>query len=131
MGDMDVLSSRILLRPTDAARSRHFYGTVLGLAVSREFGPRDDPGTVYFLGNGLLEVSGRSDATTASPVELWMQVRDVEAEFARLERAGVTVLRRPRQEPWGLIEGWIADPDGVRIVLVQIPEDHPIRRDQR
>jgi hypothetical protein len=26
---------------------------------------------------------------------------------------------------------WIADPDGVRIVLVEVPEDHPLRRDQR
>jgi hypothetical protein len=22
---------------------------------------------------------------------------------------------------------WIADPDGTRIVLVEVPEDHPIR----
>ena len=36
-----------------------------------------------------------------------------------------------RQEFWGLIEMWIADPDGVPIVLVQIPEDHPLRIDQR
>jgi hypothetical protein len=26
---------------------------------------------------------------------------------------------------------WIEDPDGVRIVLVEVPEDHPLRRDQR
>jgi len=26
---------------------------------------------------------------------------------------------------------WIADPDGVRIVLVQVPDDHLLRRDQR
>ena len=55
---MDVLSSRILLRPTDPARSHAFYGEVLGLAVSREFGPPEHRGVVYFLGNGLLEVSG-------------------------------------------------------------------------
>jgi hypothetical protein len=23
---------------------------------------------------------------------------------------------------------WIADPDGVRICLVEVPEDHPLRR---
>jgi hypothetical protein len=23
---------------------------------------------------------------------------------------------------------WIADPDGVRICVVQIPDDHPMRR---
>jgi hypothetical protein len=26
---------------------------------------------------------------------------------------------------------WIEDPDGIRIVLVEIPADHPLRRDQR
>jgi hypothetical protein len=26
---------------------------------------------------------------------------------------------------------WIEDPDGVRIVLVEVPEDHPLRRDRR
>jgi hypothetical protein len=30
-----------------------------------------------------------------------------------------------------LLEMWIADPDGLRIVLVQIPENHPLRVDQR
>lgn len=26
---------------------------------------------------------------------------------------------------------WIEDPDKVPIVMVEIPEDHPLRRDQR
>jgi predicted enzyme related to lactoylglutathione lyase len=127
---MDVLSSRVLLRPIDPVRSRVFYGEVLGLAVHREFGPPEHPGVVYFLGNGLLEVSGRSDEPPHGMV-LWLQVRDVAAEHDRLLAAGVTVTRPPRLEPWGLIETWIEDPDGVRIVLVQVPESHPLRRDQR
>ena len=57
---MEVLSSRILIRPADLDRSRRFYREVLGLAVCREFGPAGDPGVVFFLGQGLLEVSGRS-----------------------------------------------------------------------
>jgi catechol 2,3-dioxygenase-like lactoylglutathione lyase family enzyme len=49
IGCMDVLSSRILLRPADLDRSRRFYRDTLGLAVYREFGDRDDPGLVFFL----------------------------------------------------------------------------------
>jgi catechol 2,3-dioxygenase-like lactoylglutathione lyase family enzyme len=127
---VDVLSSRILLRPTDPARSRAFYRDVLGLAVYREFGPAEDPGLVFFLGNGLLEVAGRSDEPPRG-LALWLQVRDVATEFQRLCSAGVRVLHEPRTEPWGLVEGWVADPDGVQIVLVQVPSDHPLRRDQR
>ena len=128
---MDVLSSRILLRPADLGRSRRFYRDALGLAVYREFGSPADPGVVFFLGGGLLEVSGRSGGPAGNSVQIWLQVRDVHAEHERLAAAGVRVLRAPVTEPWGLIEMWIEDPDGVRIVLVEVPPDHPLRRDSR
>lgn len=127
---MDVLSSRILLRPVDPARSQAFYRDVLGLAVHREFGPPEHPGVVFFLGNGLLEVSGSGDEPPRG-MALWLQVRDVAAEVGRLGAAGTTVLRGPQTEPWGLVEAWVADPEGVRIVLVEVPADHPLRRDHR
>ena len=57
---MDVLSSRILLRPGDLDRSRCFYRDVLGLAIYWEFGPQEGLGVVFFPGPGLPEVSGHS-----------------------------------------------------------------------
>jgi catechol 2,3-dioxygenase-like lactoylglutathione lyase family enzyme len=128
---MDVLSSRILLRPTDLDRTRRFYRDTLGLAVYREFGDRNDPGLVFFLGGGYLEVSGVGDVTDAHNLALWIQVRDLFAEQQRLQAAGVEIARAPALQPWGLLEMWIADPDGVRIVLVEVPADHPLRRDDR
>ncbi|HZG03827.1 MAG TPA: VOC family protein [Streptomyces sp.] len=122
-----VLSSRILLRPTDPERSRAFYGQALGLAVYREFGTGPERGTVYFLGGGFLEVSGRSEEPPAPGLRLWLQVADVAAAREELAARGVEVLREPVREPWGLVEMWISDPDGVRIVLVEVPEDHPLR----
>ncbi len=127
MATMDVLSSRLLLHPGDLAASQRFYRDILGLAVYREFAG----GEVYFLGNGLLEVSGRSAGDPPTGLQLWLQVRDVGAEHARLAALGVPVLREPRTEPWGLVELWIADPDGVPIVLVQVPREHPLRSDPR
>jgi catechol 2,3-dioxygenase-like lactoylglutathione lyase family enzyme len=144
---VDVLSSRILIHPLDRPRSRQFYEDVLGLAVYREFGDAHDPGVVFYLGGGFLEISGSAATTTRTAprvgdqavvdpphdtrAALWLQVRDVAAEHARLSSAGLPIVRAPRQEPWGLIEMWIADPDGRPIVLVQVPEQHPLRRDQR
>lgn len=128
---MEVLGSRILLHPYDLERSQRFYRDTLGLAIYREFGSPDAPGLVFFLGNGLLEVSGQSTDPLGSAMAIWIQVRDVQAEHQRFLTAGVPVIREPRSEPWGLMEMWIADPDGVRIVLVEVPEDHPLRRDQR
>ncbi|RII09311.1 Glyoxalase-like domain protein [Streptomyces sp. YIM 130001] len=122
-----VLSSRTLLRPTDPERSRAFYGEALGLAVYREFGTGPERGTVYFLGGGYLEVSGRSETPPAPGLRLWLQVSDAAAAHRELRSHGVEILREPRQEPWGLIEMWIADPDGVRIAVVEVPADHPLR----
>lgn len=128
---MDVLASRILLRPSDPRRTQSFYRDTLGLAIYREFGPPDNPGLVFFLGQGLLEVFGQSGGDVGEVLQLGLQVRDVHAEYERLRAAGVPVTRPPRLEPWGLIEMWIEDPDGVRIVLIEVPADHPLRRDQR
>jgi catechol 2,3-dioxygenase-like lactoylglutathione lyase family enzyme len=131
MVGMEILGSRILLRPTQLHRSHRFYRDTLGLAIYREFGDDDAPGIVFFMGNGLLEVSGRAMDPPGDAIALWLQVRDIRAEHRRLLDAGVRVLREPRREVWGLDEMWIADPDGVRIVLVEIPEEHPLRRDPR
>jgi uncharacterized glyoxalase superfamily protein PhnB len=62
---------------------------------------------------------------------IWIQVRDVRAKHARLADAGVAIVREPATEPWGLTEMWIQDPDGIRIVLVEVPAGHPLRRDHQ
>lgn len=125
---MEVLSGRVLLQPTDPERSHRFYGQTLGLAVYREFGDGPTRGVVYFLGGGYLEVSGRAAHPPGDTIRLWLQVRDLVATHAELEAKGVEIVRPPKREPWGLDEMWIADPDGVPIAVIEVPEDHPIRR---
>jgi catechol 2,3-dioxygenase-like lactoylglutathione lyase family enzyme len=124
---VEFLSSRVVVRPRDRQRSLAFYRDALGLAVYREF----PGGTVFFLGNGFLELSGQGDAGPTPDVVLWLQVRHLAATAQELAHRRVPVLREPREESWGLHEMWITDPDGLKIVLVEIPEDHPLRRDQR
>jgi len=122
---MEILASRILLRPADPGRSVAFYRDTLGLAIAREF----PGGTVFFLGNGQLEISGHgAEPGPPSPGALWLQVRDIAAAHAQLAEH---VVRGPQLEPWGLHEMWIADPDGTQIVLVEVPSGHPIRTDTR
>lgn len=126
-GGMEVLSSRVLLRPANLERSRAFYRDALGLAIYREFGSGPERGTVFFLGGGFLELSGRSGDPPGEAIALWMQVRDLAATRRELGERGVRVVREPERMPWGLDEMWIADPDGVRICVVEVPEDHPLR----
>jgi hypothetical protein len=54
-------------------------------------------------------------------------VADVRAVHEELLAHDVVILREPVTEPWGLIEMWIEDPDGMRIAVVEVPEEHPLR----
>ena len=132
---IEILASRTLLRPADLERSRRFYRDILGLEIFREYGDPADPGVVFFLGGGYLELAHgpeqESAPAAAAAMSLWLQVRDVASEHRRLAALDVPIRREPRREPWGLIEMWLADPDGVSIVLVEVPDDHPLRRDTR
>lgn len=125
---MEILSSRTILRAADYPTTLRFYRDTLGLAIAREY----PGGTVFFAGQGLIEIVARGN-TGANSFQgaLWLQVRDLLNAQAELVVKGVSIVREARQEPWGLHEMWIADPDGISIVLVQIPADHPIRRDTR
>ena len=55
----------------------------------------------------------------------------MEATVDELTGRDVPLARPPVLEPWGLVEAWLDDPDGVRIHLVEVPVDHPLRRDSR
>ena len=121
---MEVLQSRVLYRPVHYSDTVAFYRDVVGLHTYREWGT----GTVFFLGGGLLEISGSAGPVTGDKLSLWLQVRDVDAEFARLQAAGVTVVEEPVDKPWGLREARLRDPDGLLLVLVEIPPEHPMRR---
>jgi hypothetical protein len=50
---MEVLSSRILLRPANFERSFRFYAQTLGLHIYREWGSGYTRGVVFFLGGGF------------------------------------------------------------------------------
>ena len=128
---MDVLSSRVLLRPSDFDASYRFYAGTLGLAVYREFGEGRSRGVVFFLGGGFLELSGRAGrAAGDDKTSLWLQVGDVDSAWAAVE-AHVDAVEAPVDKPWGLREARLRDPDGVLVVLVEVPEAHPLRRDPR
>jgi predicted enzyme related to lactoylglutathione lyase len=125
---MEVLSSRVLVRPNDFERSFRFYTESLGLHVSREWSSGSTRGVVFFLGGGFLELSGSSRTGTSESIGLWLQVPDVDAVGDELEETGVDIVELPTDKPWGLREMQIRDPDGLRIVIVEVPETHPLRR---
>ncbi|GEE03981.1 glyoxalase [Gordonia spumicola] len=124
---MEVLTSRTLLISPDPDALTAFYRDSLGLAVAREY----PGGVVFHAGTSLLEIPAHLTATEVGGDVLWLQVRDVAAERNRLADRGVPITAEPETKPWGLIEMTVRDPDGRAVIIVQIPADHPLRRDQR
>jgi len=127
---MEILASRVLFRPADYARSLTFYRDSIGLAIAREYAG----GTVFYAGQALIEITGHGAPDQAAPPfpgALWLQVRDLQATQAELRQRGVEIAREARREPWGLHEMHVVDPDGVTLIFVQVPHDHPLRHDTR
>lgn len=127
---MEILASRILLRPIDYEQSLAFYRDSLGLAIAREY----PGGTVFFAGQSLIELAGHGgggQAPSPFPGGLWLQVRDIAATESELRQRGVAIAREARREPWGLHEMHVLDPDGITLIFVEVPETHPLRRDRR
>ncbi len=132
---MEILASRVLIRPGDYPKSVEFYRDRIGLAVAREYGG----GTVFYAGQSLIELAGHGGPSAGGLARraeqrntaLWLQVRDVYAAQAELTGRGVSIDRAAVQEPWGLHEMHVSDPDGVTLIFVQVPDDHPLRRDTR
>jgi predicted enzyme related to lactoylglutathione lyase len=126
-GDVEILSSRILVHPADLERSLTFYEHAIGLAIYREWGSGASRGVAFFLGGGLLEVSGASPHPPSQAMALVLQVRDVDAAHRRLVEQRVAVEAEPERKPWGLIEMTARDPDGFALIFVEVPGDHPRR----
>ena len=127
---MEILSSRTLFRPADYQRSLSFYRDQIGLAIARDYGG----GTVFFAGQSLIELAGYGTPDHSPgpfPGALWLQVRDIKATEAELLSRGVSIAREARCEPWGLHEMHVTDPDGITLIFIEIPADHPLRRDTR
>ncbi|QRY61429.1 VOC family protein [Gordonia sp. PDNC005] len=124
---MEVLTSRILLTSPDPAVLTAFYRDRLGLAIAREY----PGGVVFHAGTSHIEIPAHMPAERPGGDTLWLQVRDIRSERDRLSADGVPIASEPETKPWGLVEMSVSDPDGRTIIIVQIPADHPLRRDQR
>lgn len=122
---MEILASRMLFRPRDYQRSLTFYRDEIGLAIARDYGA----GMVFFAGQSLIELASHGEPSAGGT--LWLQVRDVYATQAELEGRAVPITREAQKEPWGLHELHVTDPDGVLLIFVQVPETHPLRKDNR
>jgi lactoylglutathione lyase len=122
--EVEIMFHRVdatVLFVRDLARCTTFYRDTLGLPMKHS-----DPNSatfqmenLYFL---LLEVSAAADLISSKVNALkieggprWLQaagVEDVNAAYEALKAKGVTFLRPPTDQPWGLRTAHFADPEG-------------------
>ena len=114
-----IIATAVFVR--DLARCTTFYRDTLKLPYSWS----DADSSTFLLQERiltLLSVSGAADLLGSNPHELKIDgaprvvlaagVEDVNAAYATLKAEGVTFLRPPTDQPWGLRTAHFADPEG-------------------
>ncbi|MEP7215401.1 MAG: VOC family protein [Anaerolineaceae bacterium] len=114
MSEFELLSMRPNLPVADLDRSVAFYRDVLGF----ELGARmDDIGFALMKGGGAELALGAR--TSPEPGGAYLYVTGVETLLVRCEAAGATIVAPLTQQPWGLRDFVVEDPDGHRIAIGQ------------
>jgi len=116
-----IMATELLVRDLDKCTA--FYRDTLGLQVRESESTPDSVSfqieNVYFF---LLEVSAAARMISEAPLKLKIEggprvlmaagVEDVDAAYETLKARGVTFLRPPTDQPWGLRTAYFADPEG-------------------
>ena len=114
----NIMAIELLVR--DLARCTAFYRDTLGLEMHESESTAElQMGNVYFF---LLEARGAAHMVSSQALDLSIEgrprvllaagVADVDAAYEELIARGVTFLRPPTDQPWGLRTAYFADPEG-------------------
>ena len=123
------LEFRAMLVVADYAASLHFYETLLGLRRVMAWDNGHGPGALLSLGPGrTLELRGARPgaeargAAVGDRVMLGIAVADAQAAHDALAAAGVAIVRKLKDNPWGDRSFAVRDPDGIRVWVYQITD---------
>jgi len=113
LGGSDLIA---FVAATDMARTKTFYGDIIGLALKA-----DDGFALVFDCNGtMLRVSKVQKATVAPYTVLGWSVRDIRGKIQELGKKGV-VFERFQGFPQDDLGAWTA-PDGTKVAWFKDPE---------
>ncbi len=103
--------------PTDLDATVAFYVDVLGFGLVRDERRSDPPYVALQRGTARVGAAARPALDTAARrppvgVELVLEVEDVHAAFARVCAEGWPVDQDLTEQPWGLTDFRLLDPDG-------------------
>ena len=115
--------SLIVLRVADIERSAAFYAS-LGLNFTRE---NHGAGPEHFstrVGETVFELYPASERFPVTTVRLGFGVESIPAVLNHWRGRHCRILSEPQDSPYGL-RAVVADPDGHRVELTQIPSHRP------
>ena len=127
---LNPLEFRAMLVVADYAASLHFYETLLGLRRVMAWDDGHGPGALLSLGPGrTLELRGARPGAGDAPgtaagerLMLGIAVADAQAAHDALAAAGVAIVRKLKDNPWGDRSFAVRDPDGIRVWVYQITD---------
>ncbi|MDO3645744.1 VOC family protein [Nocardia mangyaensis] len=114
--------NQVTVGATDLARAEQFY-TALGLRTivrTDEYLRFECPD-----GESTFSVERVDQITPADHITIYFETDDLDAEFARLVRAGVAFDQPPTDMPWLWREARLRDPFGHRLCLFHAGENRP------
>lgn len=107
-----MIIGEVSLMTRDVVRLANFYKWLLGV----ENDSSDVWHQTILMDETMLTVCHEDSSDgTGSNICLAFTVEDVDAEYARLTAAGVSVIEPPETRPWGMRNMSFADPDGNRV----------------
>ncbi|WP_144795871.1 VOC family protein [Microbacterium paludicola] len=122
---MHITESAISLNVTDVEASANWVQTHLGFSVAMQadgFCSLSHPDAGFhliYLRTGLPTFKPASAAGRADGLLVVFTVSDIDADYARLQGAGVQIITPIETEPWGERYFQMADPNGIVYQLVQ------------
>lgn len=119
--------AHVCIGATDLAETERFYVGLLGMEKAFDFF-RDEQQIGFYLragGSTFIEVfveKGEPEEERPLIRHFCLEVEDLEADIAALERKGVEVSAKKLGGD-GAWQAWITDPSGLRIELMQYGEN--------
>jgi predicted enzyme related to lactoylglutathione lyase len=110
---------------SDLDRAVAFYRDTMGLPF--QFTAPEHGYAAFLAGSirlGIATPGEERPELIGRQTGIGLEVADVEAEHARLTRAGVKFTMPPTRQPWGTVMAMFADPDGNIFYLNQATAPH-------
>jgi catechol 2,3-dioxygenase-like lactoylglutathione lyase family enzyme len=121
-GGAKLTFNHAMIYSTDVERGIRFYRDMLGFKLIEDFRHEGQP--VYARmrapgGDGTiaLHLAAPGTSVASNGVRLYLEIRELDAFCAALQKKNFYITQMPRMMPWGWRHAYLNDPDGHEISL--------------